>query len=204
MPSLDPAETRALPLHRSIECLLFRFMLSALGLGLEIACRFSANFRRQVARDLTVEIGSVDGVFHHYTFTPRKVASHPGTANSTPLLALHFASARQGLLALVSPRAVGKIVHALLEGGAVYKGNATLLLWFFCLTRFVMPFGKTGPLRVALPDAYTAPNPLSAVAAFITREAPASELDPAWKNAHLRRDQMVMIRGSAGESVAMW
>jgi hypothetical protein len=204
LPVLDPAETRTLPLYRSIECLLFRFMLKALGLGLEIACRFSQNFRNQVTRDMTVEIGSVDGVIHHYLFTPRKVASRPGTATSAPLLSLHFASARQGMLALVSPRAVGKIVHALLEGGAVYRGNATLLLWFFCLTRFVMPFGKTGPLRVALPDAYTAPNPHSAVAEFITREAPASELDPAWKNAHLRREQMVMIRGSAGESVAMW
>jgi hypothetical protein len=204
MPSLDPAESRTLPLYRSIECVLFRFMLSALGFGLELACRFSTNFRNQVARDMTIEVGSIDGVFHHYKFTPRQVESRSGTADSTPLLSLHFASARQGMITLISPRAVGKIVHNLLEGGAVYKGNATLLLWFFCLTRFVLPFGKTGPLRTALPDAYTAPNLESAVAGYITREAPADELDPAWENAHRRRAQMVMIRGSAGESVAMW
>ena len=204
MRSPDYAGLRPLQLIQRVERVTFRVALVLLGLGMYVACRRNANFRRQVTRSLTIEVGSADGIFHHFVFTPRAVVSRACAAPSSPTLLLHFANARQGLFALASPHAIGKIIQALLEGGAVYRGNATLVLWFFCLTRFVLPIGKIGPLRAPLPDAYVAPNLESTVAGRITREPPATELDPAWREAHTRRAQMVMIRGSAGESVAMW
>jgi hypothetical protein len=182
---------------------LFKLMLSALGMGLVLACRLSDAFRRQVTRDLTIQIGSADGVFHHYVFAPRTVISRAGTATA-PTLNLCFDNARQGWLALVSPHTVGKIVHALLEGHAEYSGNAVLLLWFYGLTRFVLPIGRTKPLAIPLPEAYVAPATHGNVAGRIVREPPATELDPNWNLAHRQRAKMAMIRGSAGESVPMW
>ncbi len=182
---------------------LFRLTLWALGMGMTLACRLSASFRRQVTRELTVQIGSAEGVFHHYVFAPRAVSSHPGAATA-PTLNLCFDNAREGWLALVSPHAVGRIVHALLAGQAEYTGNAVLVLWFYGLTRFVLPIGRTRPLSVPLPEAYVAPGPHGKVSARIIREPPATELDPNWHMAHRQRAKMTMIRGSAGESVPMW
>ena len=202
MRSPDYVGLRPLELVRRVDRVMFRLVLALLGVGMFAACRLSANFRRQVTRSLTLEVGSADGTFHHFVFTPRAMVSRSGAAPSSPTALLHFASARQGLLALAPRRREN--VQALLEGGAVYRGNATLVLWFFCLTRFVLPIGKTGALREPLPDAHVAPNFDSAVAGRITREPPATELDPTWRDAHARRAQMVMIRGSAGDRVAMW
>ena len=182
---------------------LFKLVLAALGAGMVLACRLSDAFRRQVTRDLTIQIGSAEGVFHHYVFAPRAVTSHAGTA-AAPTLSLCFDNARQGWLALVSPRAVGKIVHALLEGHAEYAGNAVLVLWLYGLTRFVLPIGRTKPLAIPPPEAYVAPNTRSNVAERIVREPPATELDPNWHVAHRQRAKMAMIRGSAGESIPMW
>ena len=187
----------------TIDRILFRQTLSALGLGLEVACRVSTRFRSQVTRDLSIQISSADGVCHHYVFAPRSVVSRTGPAVA-PALALRFASARQGLLSLSSPHAVGKIVHALLEGGADHQGNCVLALWFFPLTRYVLPIGLIRPQRKPLPDSYLEHNPNSAVASRITREPEATELDPDWIDAHRLRAKMAMIRGSAGVAVPMW
>ena len=102
------------------------------------------------------------------------------------------------------PHAVGKFVRALLDGTAEYQGNAVLLLWFYGLTRFVLPIGRMGPLRDVPQDAYIAPNLDSKVAGRILREPPMAELDPTWTLAHQQRAKMVMPRGSAGESVPLW
>ena len=182
---------------------LFRLLLAILGTGMELACRLSDTFRRQVTRELTIQIGSADGAFHHYVFTPRTVTSRPGPA-PTPTLSLCFDNAYQGTLTLLSPHAVGKLVRALLEGTAEYQGNAVLLLWFYGLTRFVLPIGRMGPLCDVPPDAYIAPNLDSKVAGRILREPPMAELDPTWTLAHQQRAKMVMPRGSAGESVPLW
>lgn len=199
LPIAQPAATGSSIATRT----LFKTMLAVLGKGMEVACRHNADFRIQVTRHLTIEVCSADGVAHHYVFSPRKMASRPGAATDATL-SLTFANARQGLLALASPHAPGKIVHALLYGGATYRGNATLVLWFFPLTRFVLPIGKIGPLRKPLPDAYIAHDPHSKVASRIIREPAVEVLDPNWHDAWARRARMVMPRGSAGESVAMW
>ena len=182
---------------------LFRLVLFTLGMGMELACRLSETFRRQVTRDLTIQIGSADGVFHHYAFAPRAVTSGAGSAVA-PTLTLCFSNARQGFITLLSPHAVGKIVHALLEGSVEYQGNAVLLLWFYGLTRFVLPIGRMGPLPVVPPDAYVSPSMNGSVAGRITREPSVTELDPTWQLAHQRRAKMAMLRVAAGESVPMW
>ena len=182
---------------------IFRLVLTILGTGMELSCRLSESFRRQVTRDLTVQIGSADGVFHHYVFAPRAVTSRSESATN-PTLSLCFDNAWQGSITLLSPCAVGKIVQALLERTAEYQGNAVLILWFYGLTRFVLPIGKTRRLRAVPPEAYLAPDLDSKVAGRIVREPAATELDPNWKLAHEQRKKMVMVRGSNGESVPMW
>jgi hypothetical protein len=182
---------------------LFRWALAGLGLGLRLACRWSARFRAQVAHERTVEIGSADGVARRYEFSPRGVTSRPGRADH-PDVGVCFDNARLGLVTLVSPHAVGRIVRALLDRSAQYEGNAVLVLWFFGLTRFVLPLGRMAPLRTPLPDAYLEHDAHSRVAARIVREPAADELDPNWLAAHPQRARMVMIRGSAGEAVRLW
>ncbi|MGQ0698642.1 MAG: hypothetical protein ACT4PZ_10405 [Panacagrimonas sp.] len=187
-----------------MEKILFKLALAVIGKGMEQACRHSENFRRQLSRDLTIQIGSADGVAHHYVFTARSVTSRRGAA-TTPTVDMRFASARQGTLALASPQAVGKIVRALLEGGAELRGNATVLLWFYGLTRFVLPYSRVGPLAKPLTDGYVAHNPKGLVASRITLEPAVTELDANWHGAHQRRATMAMMRSSAGgESVPMW
>ncbi|MBL8076108.1 MAG: hypothetical protein JNL29_17220 [Nitrospira sp.] len=182
---------------------IFALVLATLGIGLELASRLSETFRRQVTRDLTIQLGSADGVAHHYVFSPRTVTSHRGSALA-PTLSLCFDNAGQGCLILASPHAVGKVVHALLDGTVCYQGNAVLLLWFYGLTRFVLPIGRTGCLPVALPEGYLVPNLDSKVAGQIVHEPVTTELDPTWTLAHQQRAKMAMPRGSAGESVPLW
>ncbi|MGD9603498.1 MAG: hypothetical protein AB7O21_19760 [Gammaproteobacteria bacterium] len=181
----------------------FRCALAGLGVGLRLAYLASARFRAQVAHPRVVQVGSADGVFRHYRFTPRAVASFPGRV-ANPDVGVCFDSAGRGLVTLLSPRAVGGIVHALLDETAEYEGNAVLVLWFFGLTRFVLPIGRTAPLRDPPPAAYVAPDPHGRVAGRIVREPVTHALDPAWVGAHAQRAKMVMPRGSAGDAVRLW
>ena len=182
---------------------LFRLTLSILGIGLSIACFLSRNFRNQLAHPRTVQVGSADGVSHHYVFTRRAVKSMRGRIDR-PDVGLSFDNARLGIKILASPIAVGLIVRALLEETATYEGNAVLVLWFFALTRYVLPFGRTGPMRHPPPHPYLAHDPNSPIASRITCEPEALELDPNWEPAHDRHAKMIMPRGSAGEKVKLW
>lgn len=181
----------------------FRLALAGLGTGLWLACRLNARFRAQVAHARIVQIGSADGVFHHYRFSPRTVASGTGRV-ANPDVGVCFDSAWRGLITLLSPHAVGGIVHALLDESAEYEGNAVLVLWFFGLTRFVLPIGRTAPLSEPPPDAYVAHDPHGRVAGRIVREPVTHTLDPGWVGAHAQRAKMVMPRGSAGDAVRLW
>ncbi|MGE0373440.1 MAG: hypothetical protein AB7O21_17290 [Gammaproteobacteria bacterium] len=181
----------------------FRCALAGLGAGLRLACLASARFRAQLAHARIVQVGSADGVFHHYRFSPRTVASFRGRV-ANPDVGVCFDNAWHGLVTLLSPRAVGGIVHALREETAEYEGNAVLVLWFFGLTRFVLPVGRTAPLREPPPDAYIAHDPRSRVAGRIVREPVTHALDPGWIGAHAQRAKMVMPRGAAGDAVRLW
>jgi hypothetical protein len=183
--------------------LLFRSVLVALGMGLQLAFRWSGRFRSQLAHPRTVQVGSADGVFHHYRFAPRGVTSQAGRLDN-PDVGICFDNALLGLITLASPHAVGRIVHALLDRAAEYEGNAVLVLWFFGLTRFVLPLGRTAPLHAPLPEAYTAHNPHGRVASRIVREPVVDVLDPNWTAAHRRHAQMIIPRGAAGDAVKLW
>jgi len=63
MRSPDYAGPRPLALIQHVKRVMFRLGLALLGLGLSVACRLNANFRRQVTRSLTIEVGSADGIF---------------------------------------------------------------------------------------------------------------------------------------------
>ena len=181
----------------------FGATLALLGCGLEVARRSSTRFRAQLAHVRTVQVGSADGVCHHYSFSAGRVSSRRGAAEGADV-SLCFDNAGLGLKTLLSPHAVGRIVHALLARDAEYQGNAVLVLWFFALTRYVLPVGRTAPQRDALPGAYIEHDPRSRVASRIVREAVSAELDPAWGAAHIQHARMVMPRGSAGEAVRLW
>jgi hypothetical protein len=177
-----------------------RWLLAALGLLMNQAGRYSRAFRRQVTRDVVVEIGSRDGVAHHYVFDgrTRSVASRRGPATEATV-SLCFESAGQGFWSLLSPNAVGHIVKATLNRRAVIEGNPLVFLWFYGLTRIVMPINRQRPLRRPLPDHLLAPNPVSRVNTYITREPAVSHLDPNWTNAVEQSRKQTIVRGGDGE-----
>ena len=58
--------------------MLFRLVLWVVGLLLAVASRASARLRKQLTRDMSVAIGSRDGVSRSYAFRNRRVSSHAG------------------------------------------------------------------------------------------------------------------------------
>lgn len=183
--------------------MLLRVLLSVLGRLMVAASRRSRAFQSQCTRDLVLQITAGERVAHHFIFGRRTLASGPGTVPG-PEVTLAFDTAWHGFLALSSPRAVHHIVQAMQSGRAKVSGNPALLLWFFALTRIVVPLGRQRPFRSPPPDAFLAPDPASAVADRITRWAPAERIDPAWANGAAQHQKMAMPRGSAGEPIPMW
>lgn len=186
--------------------LLFRVLLAALGLLLHVGRRGSERFRAQITTDLTIEVSSADGVAHHYVFhrAGRRMASRSGHAPGTPDLAVRFETAFLGLRTLVRPDAIGAVVKLLHARRVTYTGNAAHVLWFWSLTRMVLPYGRERSDRERLPGALAAPDPASKVADRVTREPVAHVLDPHWPQAATARAHMAMIRGSAGEDIPLW
>ena len=180
-------------------------LLAALGLLMAGASRVRPAFRRQVTRDVVVEISSAGGVAHHYAFhaATRSMASRRGTATD-PSVALRFESPWLGVGCLLSRRCVGRIHAALLARRATVAGNAVLLLWFYPLTRLVIPYARQRPLRAPLPGASTAPDPAGRVATRTVREPAVAALDPSWTGALERRDAMAIARAARGERIPMW
>lgn len=178
----------------------FQTVLAALGALMEQAARRSPAFWRQITRDLTVEISSRDGVAQHYVFRRdgRTVESCPGPA-AAPSVALTFDTGWQGARALASPKAVGVIVKATLARTATITGNPALLLWFYGLTRVVVPLGRTAPLADPLPGALAAPDPASRVWDRIPRLPAVDAIDPAWSEGVAARRTLAQVRGVAGE-----
>jgi hypothetical protein len=185
---------------------LLRVLLAVLGVLLRVGRRLSARMRAQLTTDLVLEIRSGDGVAHHYVFrgADRSVASHRGKFAGPTDLTLTFKTATLGFTTLIRTDAVGKIVQLALADRVRYTGNAAYALWFWGLTRMVVPLGRQRPLKENLPGALAAPDPSSKVAGRITREPVATALDPAWPAAHSARDEMALMQGTAGKEPAPW
>jgi len=180
--------------------------LVVLGLLLKVANRTSPRFRAQVTTDLVLEITAGGGCAHHYRFraADRSVSSRTGRAAGPTDLSLNFESAALGFRTLSRPDAIGRLVRLAQAGRVRYTGNATYALWFWGLTRMVLPLGRQRPLREPLPGALCAPDPRSKVAGRITREPVAAELDPGWVGAHTARAGTAMLRGVNGEEIPLW
>ena len=177
-----------------------RVLLCGLGYGLELASRVSAPIRSQITRDLTLEISADDGVARHWNFDAqrRRVSSSAGPAE-TPDFAVRFTSSGQALRALTSPRAVDRIMGGLSHGAVRLEGNPRILLWFEGLARALVPAGRSGSSRRALPGAYLAHDPASNGVEKITIEPAVQQLDPRWTAAWNARARLWIVRGACGD-----
>ena len=114
-----------------IEVAALQALLTGLGVLMALASRRVGRFRRQVTRDLLIEIGSDDGARRQYRLhaATRRLTVPRRPARGADCT-LTFPTAREGLRALLSPRAIGRIVEGMNMGETRIEGNPVLLLWF--------------------------------------------------------------------------
>ena len=165
-----------------------------------LASRRVDRFRRQVTRDLLLEIRSADGARQQYRLhaATRRLAL-PRNPVERAECTLSFPTARTGLRILISRRAIGRIVEDMNLGDTRVDGNPALLLWFHGLTRIVAPIGSTRRPRRPAPVPVRAPEREAAYASRIIREPPVSELSRDWPEAWAARERLLQIRAAAGE-----
>jgi hypothetical protein len=177
-----------------------RVVLWGLGHGLALASGVSAPIRSQITRSLTVEISADDGVARHWDFDAqrRRLSSAAGRAEA-PDFAVRFTSSGRALRALTSPRAADRIMGGLRHGAVRLEGNPQILLWFYGLARRLVPAGRSGSSRRALPGGYLAHDPAANGTEKITIEPPAQQLDPRWTAAWNARGRLWIVRGACGD-----
>ena len=183
-----------------IEVAALQSLLTALGVLMALASRRVDRFRRQVTRDLVLEIRSADGARQQYRLhaATRRLTLPRGPARPAECT-LIFPTAREGLRALLSPQAIGRIVEGMNTGGTRIEGNPALLLWFHGLTRIVAPIGSTRRPRRPAPVPIRGPELDAPWAARIIREPPVRELGRDWPEAWAARAKLRQIRAPAGE-----
>jgi hypothetical protein len=183
-----------------IEVAALQTLLTVLGLLMRQASRRVDRFRRQVTRDLLIEIRSADGARQQYRFhAATRRMSLPRRPVERAECTLSFPTAREGLRALLSPRAIGRIVEGMNTGGTRIDGNPVLLLWFHGLTRIVAPIGRSRRPRRPAPVPIRAPERDAPWAKRIIREPPVAELSREWPQAWAAREKLLQIRAAAGE-----
>ncbi len=177
-------------------------VLGALGALMVLASRVSARFRRQVTRSVTILVATDDGVSQAFRFHARsRTMTLARTCDGTPDGALRFDTARRGLVSLLSPRAIGRIVEGMNDGTVRIDGNALLAVWFHGLTRVVFPIGRSRLPRTPIP----VPPPAQTMrqdtgwAARIVREPPVDVLPTASAAAWRARAKTLQIRAASGE-----
>jgi len=183
-----------------LEVVALQSLLTTLGVLMALASRRVDRFRRQVTRDLLIEIRSEDGARRQYRF---EAATRRMTLPRRPVeraeCALIFPTAREGLRALLSPRAIGRIVEGMNTGEVRIDGNPVLLLWFHGLTRIVAPIGRSRRPRRPAPVPIRTPERDAPWAKRIIREPPVAELSRDWPQAWAAREKLLQIRAAAGE-----
>ena len=185
-------------LRTRVEVAALRALLSGLGGLMALASLRVERLRRQITRDLVIEIRSDDGARQQYRLhasTRRLTLARAAEADC----ALHFSTARAGLRALVSRRTIGRIVEGVNAGDARIDGNPVLLLWFHGLTRVVAPIGSTRRPRRPAPVPVRGPERDAPWAQKIVREPPAAELSRDWPQAWAAREKLLQVRAPAGE-----
>ena len=183
-----------------LEVAALQLLLTTLGVLMALASRRADRFRRQVTRDLVLEIRSADGARQQYRLhaATRRLTLPRGPARAAECT-LIFPTAREGLRALLSPRAIGRIVEGLNTGDTRIEGNAVLLLWFHGLTRIVAPIGRSRRPRRPAPVPIRTPERDAPYASRIIREPAVSELSRDWPQAWAARERLLQLRAAAGE-----
>lgn len=203
--STGPAFSRSLlpemaALRARVEVAALQMLLTGLGVLMALASRRVDRFRRQVTRDLLLEICSDDGARQQYRL---HAATRRLTLPRHPVqraeCTLTFPNARVGLRILISRRAIGRLVEDMNLGGTRVDGNAVLMLWFHGLTRIVAPIGSTRRPRRAAPVPVRVPEREAPYARRIIREPPASELSRDWPQAWVAREKLLQLRAAGGE-----
>lgn len=169
-----------------------------------IASRHSDRFRRQVTRDVVLEISSADGARQRYALhAASRRLTLPRRSHDPAECVLRFACAREGLRALLSPRAIGRIVEGMNTGGTRMRGNAALMLWFHGLTRVVMPIGRSRvprrTVRLARRVPVRGPARAEPYGGRIVREPVERELSRDWPEAWRAREKLLQLRAADGD-----
>lgn len=187
-------------MSRRVEVAALQTLLTGLGVLMMLASRRVDRFRRQVTRDLLFEIRSADGAVQQYRLhADTRRLTLPRSPARDAECTLIFPTAREGLRALLSPRAIGRIVEGMNTGGTRIDGNPVLLLWFHGLTRIVAPIGRSRRPRRPVPVPIRSPERDAPWAKRIIREPPVSELSRDWPQAWAAREKLLQLRASAGE-----
>ncbi len=183
-----------------VEVAALQALLTILGVLMGLASRRVDRFRRQVTRDLLLEIRSDDGARQQYRL---HAATRRLTLPRHPVeraeCTLTFPTARIGLRTLLSRRAIGRLVEDMNFGGTRIDGNPVLMLWFHGLTRIVAPIGSTRRPRHPAPVPVRAPELHAPYASRIVREPPVSELSRDWPEAWAARAKLRQLRAPVGE-----
>jgi hypothetical protein len=183
-----------------VEVAALQALLTCLGVLMGLASRRVDRFRRQVTRDLLLEIGSDDGARQQYRLhaATRRLTlpRHPAQRAECTLT---FPTARVGLRIVLSRRTIGRLVEDTNFGGTRIDGNPVLMLWFHGLTRIVAPIGSTRRPRRPAPVPVRAPERNAPWAKRIIREPPVRELSRDWPEAWAARQKLLQLRAPAGE-----
>jgi hypothetical protein len=179
-----------------------RLVLWFLGHCIARGSRFLPSLRSQITRTLVFELSAGERVARHWSFDgpQRRATTRPGSAARAEC-AVHFASSRQALRALVSARTVDRVVEGLHAGTVRLDGSAFVLLWFYGLTRKFVRLGRSAGPRYRLPDPYLAHDPAACGAETIVVEPAVVRLDPAWTDAWRARSTLLQVRAATGEPV---
>jgi hypothetical protein len=184
---------------RRVESVALQGLLTAVALAMAVASRGCGRFRRQVTRDLVVEVASGDRVRQQYHFVAATRRMHaPLHPRGRHEVRLRFGSARDGLRTLLSTRTAGRIVEGMNTGDTRIEGNPALVLWFHGMTRVVVPIGSTRRPRRPAPVPVRGPEPEAPHAARILTEPAARELSRDWPQAWRARARLLHVRAPEG------
>lgn len=175
-----------------------RLLLGLLGLTFSLVSRTRDSFRRQLSRDVVIEIASADGVARHFTFATRRATSRKGRAVSADL-SIRFPTAWAGFLALLAPDGSDRLFQGMLDGSVEMNGDRRLLLWFQGLVPAAIPGFPAFRLPRTPPSPYVRPTASAEVNRRIVREPAVAELDRAQTDAWTVREKSLMMRVAAGE-----
>lgn len=178
----------------------FWLLLTSLGVMMAIASRYSKRFRRQVTRDLVIEMRTEDGIGRQYRFNAQTRTMNLLWQRTEEIdCALIVSSGWLGFRSLLSPHAVGRMVEGMNDRRLRIEGNAIVILWFHGLTRIVAPIGRTRRPRRPIPVPLRGPECEAAWSRHIIREPSVRELSRDWPEAWAAREKLLQLRAPAGE-----